>query len=145
MELSQKIALILRLDIAVNRLDGAFYMWARRHKLPENMLTMLYALADGARSQREISEDWLIPKTTVNTLTNELVEEGFASLGKGKEKLLSLTEKGMRLAEESLKELHSAELDAIDSVLEEFPPEFVAALERYTAVFSQKLGIKTGY
>lgn len=50
MELSQKIALILRLDIAVNRLDGAFYMWARRHKLPENMLTMLYALADGARS-----------------------------------------------------------------------------------------------
>ena len=98
MELSQKIALILRLDIAVNRLDGAFYMWARRHKLPENMLTMLYALADGARSQREISEDWLIPKTTVNTLTNELVEEGFASLGTGKEKLLSLTEKGMRLA-----------------------------------------------
>ena len=106
---------------------------------------MLYALADGARSQREISEDWLIPKTTVNTLTNELVEEGFASLGTGKEKLLSLTEKGMRLAEESLKELHSAEIDAIDSVLEEFPPEFVAALERYTAVFSQKLGIKTGY
>ena len=66
-----------RLNISVNRINGGYYIWAKRHGLQENRLTVLYALGDGkTHTQTEISREWLIPKTTVNTVVKKLISEG---------------------------------------------------------------------
>lgn len=46
-----------------------------------NALALLYALNDGrAHSQKQISEDWLIPKTTINTIVKEFTDIGYVTL-----------------------------------------------------------------
>ena len=47
-----------RLNISVNRINGGYYIWAKRHGLQENRLTVLYALGDGkTHTQTEIMAD----------------------------------------------------------------------------------------
>ena len=145
MEETRTTERIGRLNLATNRLNGAYYIWARRHSIPENMLTLLYALGDGKpHTQREISRDWLIPKTTVNTLTKDLVTKGYASLcGERKEKRVELTGRGLAFAEEALGKLYLAERDAMERTLAAYSSAFVDALEQYTALIAENLNAQT--
>ena len=72
--------LVRRLGMAAVRMDGAYYMCAKKFGVKENMLDLLYALDDGApHTQKQICGDWLMPKTTVNTSVKELVAAGCAA------------------------------------------------------------------
>lgn len=145
MDMDEKVALIMRLDTAINKLDGAYYLWARRHLLKENTLSVLYALDDGKpHTQAQIARDWLIPRSTVNTVVKELVSLGYARLTKlnDKEKRVKLTAEGEVYAQAALKELYDAEIAAIDKTIEAFSPTFVDALERYTETLCLGLNIK---
>ena len=71
--LEQKRAYINRLWACTNIIDGLYYQCARTLGLKDNALALFYALADGQpHSQKQICEEWLIPKTTVNTVIREL-------------------------------------------------------------------------
>ena len=68
---------ILRLTDAINKIDGAYYFCAKHMGIKENTLAVLFALDDGKpHSQTQIAREWLIPKTTVNTVVKELTAEG---------------------------------------------------------------------
>lgn len=71
--------------------------------LKENTLSLLYALDDGApHTQKQICEEWLIPKTTINTVVKECVANGYVTLAPGEhshEKLICLTERGKGYAQ----------------------------------------------
>ena len=124
-----------RLILATTRMDGAYYYFARRSGVPENLPALFYALADAEpHSQKEICEDWLIPKTTINTLVREQVAAGRLTLraGKGREKLLCLTEEGRAYAEEVVSPLFAAECAALERTLEAHDAAFVAAVEAFT-------------
>ena len=72
---------IRRLTLAATKNDGAYYYFARRLHINENTLTLLYALGDGqAHSQKQVCDDWLLPKTTVSTNVRELREAGYLEL-----------------------------------------------------------------
>ena len=145
MDMDEKVALIMRLDTAINKLDGAYYLWARGHLLKENTLSVLYALDDGKpHTQAQISRDWLIPRSTVNTVVKELVALGYARLTKlnDKEKWVELTAEGESYAKAALKELYDAEIAAIDKTIAAFSPAFVDALEKYTDTLCSGLNIK---
>lgn len=145
MDMDEKVALIMRLDTAINKLDGAYYLWARRHLLKENTLSVLYALDDGKpHTQAQIARDWLIPRSTINTVVKELVALGYARLTKlnDKEKWVELTAEGEVYAKAALKELYDAEIAAIDKTIEVFSPAFVDALEKYTDTLCLGLNIK---
>ena len=65
--------------IAVNKIDGLYYFAAKKLGLKANSLALLYALDDGQpHSQKRICEEWLIPRTTINTVVKECVAKGFA-------------------------------------------------------------------
>ena len=130
---------LLRLFCAINKIDGAYYFCARKMKLKENTLALLYALDDGLpHSQKQVCEDWLIPKTTINTVTRELVEQGYATLvstGHHREKNIILTEEGRRYAAKVMGEMKLAEREALSETLKHFSPEFIDAFD----FFSQSL------
>lgn len=125
-----------RLILATTRMDGAYYYFARRSGVPENLLALFYALSDGKpHSQKEICEDWLIPKTTINTVVKEQVAAGHLTLraGEGREKIICLTEAGRAYAQKTVSALCAAERAAAEQVVAKHGAGFVAAMEDFAA------------
>ena len=72
---------IRKIMLSINQIDGLYYQWARKIGLKENLLSLLYALSDGnPYTQKQISEEWLIPKTTINTVIKECIRNGYIVL-----------------------------------------------------------------
>ena len=93
----------------------------------------------GEHSQKNICDDWHIPKTTVNTVANKMRADGYIEFTKtdGREKLMKLTPKGTEYAERALTVIHSAENYAIKRTLERYSAAFVDAMEAFTAFFME--------
>ena len=54
-----------RMNQCMNRLDRLYYMAARKLGVKDNSLLLYYVLSDEkAHSQKEISEEWLVPRGT---------------------------------------------------------------------------------
>lgn len=95
-------------------IDGFYAEYAKKSKVKENLLWVLYALNDGEQhSQKEICENWDLPRSTVNTIMKELEADGYVFLsqikGEKRELNVCLTEFGNRYAEELLSDLYEIE------------------------------------
>ena len=125
-----------RFYVCSNRLDGLYYLAARHLGVNENTFSLLYSLADGRpRSQKQLSEELLIPKTTVNTVVKECIQAGYFQLvpaARGKEKEVTLTEQGRAYAQRILQPIYNAEEQAMARTLEQFSPDFLLAVEALT-------------
>ncbi len=133
-------AYITRLARCISRMDGKYYDYAKRSMAAENEVYVLYTLSDGGEhSQKNICDDWHIPKTTVNTVANKMRADGYIEFTKtdGREKLMKLTPKGTEYAERALTVIHSAENYAIKRTLERYSAAFVDAMEAFTAFFME--------
>ena len=124
---------IRRLMTATNKIDGAYYLMARKLGVKENTLALLYALDDGkAHSQKQISDEWLIPKTTINTIVKELSDSGYLNLLSEKhtrEKTIKLTEAGKKYTNKILQIIYKAENQALNETVDKFGTEFVEAFD----------------
>lgn len=110
---------VRRLMVAIDRLDEVYYSAHRQSGIKDSLFVLMYALADGApRSQKQICEEWHIPRSTINTVVLEQIEAGnIDTVATGhKEKLLSLTPKGWEFMQSKLGALFDAERDATSSV-----------------------------
>lgn len=109
---------IRQIMIAINVIEGVCDMIAKKIGMKENTLTLLYALDDGkTHSQKEICNEWLIPKTTLNTIVKECVEAGYIVLNADKdkkEKKICLTEKGQEYVKKSLAKVYEVEERAME-------------------------------
>ncbi len=99
---------------AVYHIDAVYDDFARTGKVAPTQLWILYALGDGnSHTQREICEDWDLPKSTVNTVVGELKEQGYVELipikGKRREMTVALTESGKGYADCLLEPLYEKE------------------------------------
>lgn len=134
--MNEKRAYIDRLNLCMNQIDGLYYMAARKLGIKDNTLALFYVLNDGKpHTQKEICEEWLIPRTTINTIVRENVSRGYIRLendGHGKEKQIFLTEEGGKYAREILKSVYAAEETAMERTLEEFSPKLLTGLEAFT-------------
>lgn len=137
MNLDKNYETVRRIMLATNKIDGLYYLFARHYGVNENTLAFLYALDDGnPHSQKEISDQWLIPRTTINSIVKHMLSEGYVAFTgehHTKEKAMILTEKGRDYANLLLNGIYQAEEQAILNTLEEFSPEFVTALEAFTS------------
>lgn len=128
---------VRRIMLATNKIDGVYYLLAREYGINENTLAFLYALVDEKpHSQKEISDEWLIPRTTINSIVKNMLADGYIAFTQKqhtKEKAMVLTPKGQDYANELFKGIYQAEEQAIIDTLKEFPPEFVAALETFAS------------
>ena len=133
-------ALNRRLVAACIKSDGAYYRWARQSKVTLHTLDVLYALDDGQpHSQKQVCEEWALPKTTVNTVVNACRKAGYITLedmpDQPRQRRLCLTEAGRAYARETLAELHELENQAMAEAVARFGPAFVEAIEFCSARF----------
>ena len=99
---------------AIYHVDSFYDEFAKQCNVSSALLWVLYALNDGnAHTQIEISNDWELPKTTVNTVIKEIQKNGYVDLvpikGKRREMSIVLTEAGKKYADSVLSDLYKKE------------------------------------
>ena len=106
-------------------------------------LSLLFALDDGkAHTQKQICEEWIIPRTTINTVVKECVELGYVELeqiDRSKEKLVRLTEKGMQYTQQVLELFYRSENEAMRRTLEIHSPDFIDSLTSYADFLQEEI------
>lgn len=126
---------VYRLMLAANRCAGVYYEIAKKMEIKENTLLLLDILSDQKQhSQKQICDDWHIPKTTLNTIIKECVKAGYIVLltqNQSKEKLISLTDSGQIFAEKVTHKMNVAVQCAMERVQDEFSTDFIIAFEKY--------------
>ena len=100
-----------RLGQSIYKIDSVYDVLAKKVDIPPTLLWILYALNDGKKhSQRDICENWSLPKSTVNTIIKELEEKKLVILiqikGKRREMFVELTKKGCMYASEKLESVY---------------------------------------
>ena len=103
------------------KIDGFYADYARKSGVKENLLWVLYALNDGnEHSQKEISDSWDIPRTTVNTIVKQLITDGMVVLkqipGEKRELDVILTEDGKLYANKLLAKVYEMEKAAYEKI-----------------------------
>ena len=109
---------------ALYHVDSFYDEFAKKSNVSSALLWVLYALNDEKpHTQIEISNDWELPKTTVNTVIKEIQKEGYALLvpikGKRREMSIVLTESGKKFADDVLSDLYKKEAEAYKSLTSE--------------------------
>jgi len=127
-----------RLILALYNIDEAYYASEKKKRLSDAELCIMYALDDGQpHSQKEISDEWLVPKTTVNTITKKWETQGYLTLtpiqGKRREMQIILTDKGKAYANEFMSFVYRAEDKALTKTLDKYSDTFIEALEYFGA------------
>ncbi|AFQ43788.1 MarR family winged helix-turn-helix transcriptional regulator [Desulfosporosinus meridiei] len=127
---------IRRIGKATAALDGIYWNIAKMSGVKENLFWLLYALDDGEfHTQKQICDDWLFPKTTINTLIKECEVDGYVILqaipGRKRELQICLTDKGQAYAKQVMKSVYEIENKALSAALEKCSPSFIADLELF--------------
>ncbi len=108
----------------IYQIDGIYDSYSHNFKISSpNLLWILYALNDGKEhSQRQICEDWAIPRSTANTIIKDLQTNGYLLLhqikGKRRELNIVLTSMGKEYADELLKDLYNKEKEVYQTIKE---------------------------
>lgn len=128
--------LVRRLVLSVNVIDGVYAQQCKQIGVKENTLTLFYALDGGlALSQKELSEQWLIPRTTLNTIVKECIAAGYVTLDdakNNKERKIRLTKSGQAYGEDILAKVYQIEDEALERTLAKYSPDFIEALTDFT-------------
>ena len=114
--------------------DSFYDEFAKQSNVSSALLWVLYALNDGnPHTQIEISNDWELPKTTVNTVIKEIQKDGYVELvpikGKRREMSIVLTESGKAFADNVLSDLYKKEAEVFKSFSSE-EQKIVIVLEK---------------
>lgn len=137
---------IKKLIDAANIIDKVYAVKGRSMAVKPNIVVLLYAIANSENlSQSQLRDEWLLPLSTINTITTECRNAGYITLepipGKRRECYLRFTEKGKQFADMVLGEIHQAEEIALQATLQRYSPAFIDALEFYAKAFQQALNV----
>ena len=119
---------------ALYHVDSFYDEFAKQSNVSSALLWVLYALNDGnSHTQIEISNDWELPKTTVNTVIKDIQQNGYVELipikGKRREMSIVLTESGKNYADSILSDLYKKEAEVYKTLRSE-EYEVIDLLER---------------
>ena len=125
-----------RLTLALCSIDKTYYLSEKKKRLSDAELCIMYALDDGEpHSQKEIAEEWLVPRTTINTITKRWELEGLLVQtpipGKRREMQIILTEAGQAYAKGFLSFIYKAEDAALQKTLDRYSDTFIETLEYF--------------
>lgn len=130
-----------RLGRMIYKIDNHYSDIAKSENVKQNLLWILYALNDGEKhTQKQISEEWDLPLTTINTIVKDLEKNCFVILekikGKKRELNIVLTERGKEFAQKALKDLYKKELQVFVEIKER-AESLICDLENFESVLSR--------
>ena len=112
-------ALMLEYYELWGRMDAVYDQWAKAHSLTYSELLILYTLweSDRAVTQRDLCQEWHLPKQTVNSLLHALAKREIVVFKESSQdhrrKEILLTQAGKALAGEAIGELQAHEASVV--------------------------------
>ena len=105
----------------IYHIDAVYDDFAKQSGVAPTLLWILYALNDGrSHTQKELCQDWELPKSTVNTIITELKQHGYLVLepikGKRREMTILLTKDGQKYANLLLDGIYKKEAEVFQSL-----------------------------
>lgn len=117
--------------------------WSKEQGLSMNGYLILYSFYDGTdvMTQKSISQKWMIPKQTVNTILKDYMQKGFieaVSMTEDKRnKVLKLTRAGKIYADEIIGKLQEKELFVMREMGIESMVKMNDIMETFIGLFRQ--------
>lgn len=129
--MDQKITEQIRLaNETLGKTNYLYAAWAKSRGLNYNSLMVLYSIHGmDACTQKKISDYWMIPKQTINSILKDFKEKGYVCTAEAgmnkKEKQLVFTAAGRVYAEHVLADLLETEERAMRAMGQELRDQFV--------------------
>lgn len=113
------LALLNNINNAIIKFRGIYSAWSYDHGISYNEMLVLYTIREkGYCTQKQICDNYLLPRQTMNHVFISLRNNGFLQYSKenssGKEKAFVLSEKGKIYAEPFLQSLDIVESRAVE-------------------------------
>lgn len=125
------------------RQEALYTEWARSRGISYHTLMTLYALDLGQPcTQKQMAEEWMLPKQTVNTIVKDLERRGYVALTAGrdqKEKLIAFTPAGEAYAAEYLRELYALEERTLEALSPALRQALVEGMRAFTETFAREV------
>lgn len=132
-----KKELMRKYTISIIRVEELYSYYGMKKGITESEFCLLYALNPNYKlSQKEICEQWGIPRTTLNTITKKYEKKGYLNFekkeGSKRELILSLSDSGQEFASEALKPIYKAERTTLTKFLEKYDESYLHALDDFS-------------
>ncbi len=129
--------MLLELNRQIKKVDELYRSLANSYDLSDSALWIVYSirLSDEPVTQSNLSNLLSLSKQTINSSLKKLIETGYIVLSSTddnkKNKIISLTEKGKRIAEKAADGVIDSEVKAIENMSVEKAKLFISLYEEY--------------
>lgn len=141
---SKTLNLLTDINNAIIKFRGIYSAWSYEHGISYNEMLVLYTIREqGYCTQKQICDNYLLPRQTMNHVFMGLREQGILQYSKehsaGKEKAYVLSEHGKGYAAPFLESLDVVESRAIELLGEEKIETLTALLLQYDTALTKAL------
>ncbi len=129
---------------AIIKFRGIYSEWSSRHSISYNEMLVLYTIREkGFCTQKQVCDNYLLPKQTMNNVIAGLRKDGIleydGARSKGREKAFILTSKGNEYAAPFLESLDTVESRALELLGEDKLQALTGLLLEYDQALHQAL------
>ena len=138
--INRKWAIITQIN---REFDELYHKIEVHYNLSDSCFWVLYILYEAKRplSQKEICDYWCYNKQTINSALRKLEADGVvrSEVFEGRKKKVYLTEKGRRLAKDTVYRVIEIENEIFASWSDEEKRIYIELTQRYVEVFKEKI------
>ena len=125
------------------KVEFLYREWSKKFGIGYYAMLILFAISrSDACTQKEISEQWLLPKQTVNAAVKEFQKKGYIQLTPGrnqKEKPVSFTEEGKVLAHQILEEGFMLEKRILERMGADAVTQYALLNKQYADILEEEI------
>lgn len=141
---SETLKLLNDVNGAIIKFRGIYSAWSYEHAISYNEMLVLYTIREqGYCTQKQICDNYLLPRQTMNHVFTVLRNQGVLQYSRensvGKEKAYILSEKGMVYAAPFLDSLDKVESRAIELLGEDKLEQLTELLLQYDVALTKAL------
>ena len=129
---------------AIIKFRAIYFEWSRRHNISYHEMLVLYTIREnGYCTQKQICDNYLLPKQTIHNIISNMRENGILiydeSLSVSREKVFVLSEKGRKYAAPFLDSLDLVESGAMEILGKEKLNKLIELLLEYDIALNKAL------
>ena len=129
---------------AIIKFRAIYFEWSRRHNISYHEMLVLYTIREkGYCTQKQICDNYLLPKQTIHNIISNMRENGILiydeSLSVRREKVFVLSEKGREYAAPFLESLDLVESGAMEILGKEKLNKLIGLLLEYNMALNKAL------
>ncbi len=131
-----------RIAVHLGKINKLYHECAKLHGMSYNTMMVLGALRHFQRcTQKQIVEEWGMPKQSVNTIIKKLHDKQHIEFLQGtnrKEKIITLTAKGKAFTDETLQPILAMEERVLERIGEENCRQLEKTTEKFATFFTEE-------